>query len=481
MITEKKITSLCFTLKSIGITRPFIQLTMVNTWLNFRRICSYPLVWLISLEASLETKLKEGFFGLKHCRFSKKAKWLIVAVIVAVLLISTFAFLPKPNFNSNNRPPGLIQSAQAINSTVWMEVAANAWAYFQPGTGVDAITGLPYAGGTNFKGFTDWDLGCYIQATIDAQKLGLMGNNSAWSFSERINKVLTFLENRPLNITTSYPFQFYDASTGKEDTSMSREPTADVVDTGRLFVALNNLRNFNSNLTTRIDNIVLYGFYNNRSNYAALLPGIKNDILTSTSIYSYYFDSGFASFWPSLLPNTSIILDNMFSAGNVTTYGNVSLPEASISCDPLLCSVFELNSNSSKLMSLMNQVYLAHEAYYNATGQYVAFDEGNGLNRYIWEWVVLPNGDTWKITGVGSSAYLNVNPVIYTKAAFSFLALYNTAFARSMVVYLEQCLPTPTKGYSDGANNGGTAVSQVGSDTNGLILDADLYAIQNSR
>ena len=40
-----------------------------------------------------------------------------------------------------------------------MKVAANAWAYFQPGVGVDANTGLPYAGGTNFTGFTDWDLG----------------------------------------------------------------------------------------------------------------------------------------------------------------------------------------------------------------------------------------------------------------------------------------------------------------------------------
>ena len=34
-------------------------------------------------------------------------------------------------------------------------------------------------------------------------------------------------------------------------------------------------------------------------------------------------------------------------------YGNVSLPEGSISCDPLLCSVFELNNNNSQLMALV--------------------------------------------------------------------------------------------------------------------------------
>ena len=47
--------------------------------------------------------------------------------------------------------------------------------------------------------------------------------------------------------------------------------TVDVVDTGRLFVALNNLRNFNSTLAQRINNIVLYGQNYNRSNYAAMV------------------------------------------------------------------------------------------------------------------------------------------------------------------------------------------------------------------
>ena len=47
---------------------------------------------------------------------------------------------------------------------------------------------------------------------------------------------------------TGYPYQFYDATTGKNDTSMSANETVDLADTGRLFVALNNLINFNSSL-----------------------------------------------------------------------------------------------------------------------------------------------------------------------------------------------------------------------------------------
>ncbi len=109
------------------------------------------------------------------------------------------------------------------------------------------------------------------------------------------------------------------------------------------------------------------------SNYAALVPSIKAEGLTSTSIYDYYVFSGFASFWPNILGSTpSTIMNNIFSAGNVTVNG-VSVPAAAITGDPLLCSVFELNNNDSRLMALANQVYLAHQAYYNTTGQYQSF------------------------------------------------------------------------------------------------------------
>ncbi len=94
-----------------------------------------------------------------------------------------------------------------------------------------------------------------------------------------------------------------------------------------------------------------------------------------------------------LLPNS--ILNNILNAGNVTP-PDVSLPNATISCEPLLCSVFEL-SNNSQLMTLAKQVYLAHEAKYNATGKYVAFSEGSIMKEFVYEWVVFPNGDTWKI------------------------------------------------------------------------------------
>jgi hypothetical protein len=129
---------------------------------------------------------------------------------------------------------------------------------------------------------------------------------------------------------------------------------------------------------------------------------------------------------------------------------------------------------------LAKQVYLASEAYYNATGHYAAFSEGNSPSGFIYEYVVLPNGDTWTILNSAQNKHLGMSPVFYNKIAFSFLALYNTAFARNMVDDLEKSLPTPTKGYSDGADNNGTLVQNIGSNTNGLILDAALYGVQNN-
>jgi hypothetical protein len=491
---------------------------MTQRLVNYKKVRSLLGVRLVSLQASLEAERKKGFFKQNRWRFSKKAKCLIVFAIIGVMLVSFFAFLPKGSQSTPNTPQssptaspaatnnqtgsntlsqffsnlagsaaqafsqpkalGTIESAQTINSTVWRAVAANAWQYFQPGVGVGSTTGLPYAQGTSFSVFTDWDLGVYIQAVIDAQKIGLIGTDGSWNSSARLEKVVSFLETRELNATTGYPYWFYDAKTGLDDHAHSDVATGsvDIVDTGRLFVALNNLKAYNSSLAQRIDNIVLYGQSNNRTNYAALVPIIGNDSLTSTSIYAYYCWSGFASFWPNQLGNVpDTILNNMYNAGNITTNG-VQLPKAAISGDPLLCSAFELNS--TRLMALARQVYLAHEAFYNATGEYMAFSEGNSVsNGYIYEWVVTPNGDTWNITAAMTGAYLNINPVIYNKVAFSFLALYNTTFARNMVVYLEQNLPDPTNGYSDGADNRGNQVSQVGSNANGLILDAALYAI----
>jgi hypothetical protein len=442
---------------------------------------------LANIASASEADAKKASSKQSYWRFGRKAEYVVAFAILAVLLISFFASLSMQNsklvqwLGVDVPPPqtkssGLIESGQPYNTSVWLAVAANAWAYFQPGVGVNPNTGLPYAAGTNFKAFTAWDLGCYIQAVIDAQKLGLVSTGGTWGSSARLEKVVNFLETRPLNATTGYPFWYYNAINGQDYPALSNEATSpvDVVDTGRLFVALNNLRNYNSSLAPSIDYIVY-----NQSNYAALLPDIESSA-ASNNVYAYYVDSGFASFWPQQVGNIpSEVMDNIVDTRNVTTY-SVSLPDTAITCEPLLCSIFELNNNSAQLNGLMKQVYLAHEAYYDATGHYAAFSEGNSFtSQYIYEWVIAPDGGTWKITNAQQNTYYNINPIIYTKVAFSFLALYNSTFAQNLVAYLLKMLPNPSNGYCDGADSSGQCVPRAGSNTNSLILEAALYAIQN--
>jgi hypothetical protein len=367
-----------------------------------------------------------------------------------------------------------------MNRTVWTEVAKNAWAFFQPGVGVDPTTGLPYAGGTDFKAFTDWDLGAYIQAVIDAQEIGIINATGPWGGDDRLNMVLTFLETRPLNKTTNWPFWFYDATNGEGylTTTDYASTGCNIADTATLLVALHNIIVFNSSLTQRVDSIVLTG----RSNYASLLPIIESDNSTN-NMYCYYYASGFASFWPTQMGNVpNQILTNIANTPNITTYG-VSLPDAAMSCEPLLMSIFQVNNNDSRLMNLMQLVYQAHEAYYNATGIYAAFSEGTSIsNGYVYEWVVSPIGSTWQVSNATGYYFdSTLNPIIFNKAAFGFLALYNDTFSRNLVIYLEKALPTPTNGYYDGIDTTGALdAGNPGSDTNSLILDSALYYVQNN-
>ena len=433
-----------------------------------------------------EAEGKGATAGQGHWRFGRKAKYTFAVAVAVVLLVSFFACLVEQDprlgrwlgvdyVKTQQASPGLVVPGEPVNSSVWLGVAANAWAYFQPGVGVDPHTGLPYASGKYFEAFTAWDLGVYIQAVIDAQKLGLLSVDGAWGSSARLEKIVEFLENRPLNSTIGYPYWYYDATNGQDYHALSDKAAGvvDGADTGRLFVALNSLRNYNSSLTARIDYLVY-----NQSDYAALVPGVESGAKTANDVYAYYIDSGYAAFWSQQIGDApDKIMANIANTANVTTYG-VALPNSQLTCEPILCSVFELDSSNAQLDSLMKQVYLAHEAYYDATGKYVAFSEGNSLtSQFLYEWVVAKDAGTWKVTGTVPGVYLNVDPIIYSKVAFSFLALYNSTFAQNLVVYLEKMLPNPSNGYSDGANSSGKSVPGAGCNTNGLILDAALYAV----
>ena len=74
---------------------------------------------------------------------------------------------------------------------------------------------------------------------------------------------------------------------------------------------------------------------------------------------------------------------------------------------------------------------------------------------------------------------MNSSQLIYAKVAISFLAIYNSSFAKDLSVYVEDNIPVPVDGYCEGVDEAGAIFDGVGLNTNGLILDAASYAVFN--
>ena len=208
----------------------------------------------------------------------------------------------------------------------------------------------------------------YIQAIIDAQLLGILEKNGDWGSDARIGKLLSFLENREL--LSGLPYSAYHSDTG-ERIGLRAYKQTNACDTGKLLVALGNLKTYNPDLANRIAQIVY-----EKMDYEPFLRAVER-LENSTNIYDYYVACGFAGFWPERCnPVAESILNSLSSAPTVETYG-IRLPVAKLTTEVLLHSIFDLKPNTI-LASLSSQTYFAlREARYNAIGKYSAWSEGN--------------------------------------------------------------------------------------------------------
>jgi hypothetical protein len=394
---------------------------------------------------------------------------------VAATSIIVFCLIAQTSQNQRLIPIQQVHAADEPTTTYWLNLAQNAWEYFQPGKGVDSATGLHQAG-LWFPDFTDWDLGVYVQAIIDAKKLGLISDDGSWGANARFNKILEFLETRQ-RTPDGQPYVWYSSENGQNVFGTS---TQAVEDAGKLLLSLNNLKLLKPDLAPRIDNIVY-----NLHNYEPL-AGYLDTQRSSTSIYRYYAAMGFAGFWPDRFsPVANAILDNIIMAPTVSTYG-VELPQSQLTCEPLLLSFFELPLDT-RLQKLAKSVYFAHEARSLATGKYIAFSEGNtelSYSPYVYEYVILPDGQTWVRQDVSGRA-TQIPEIIYLKVAVSFLAIYNTTFARNMVdslmARLAPALSYQLAGYGEGVDENGRACYTPYDKTNALIIGAARYAIESTQ
>jgi hypothetical protein len=408
-----------------------------------------------------------------------------LAPLAAALLLSSLAFGElAPAFGS-----GQI-SAQAYTTADWSSWAATAWAYYTPGVGVIASTGLHKAN-LGWSCFTDWDLGTYIYSIILARKLNLISDSSvldSWQFGDRINKVLTFLEKRPLGSSSglAIPYWAYKSDAMNPFQACSTAFT-DPADSGRLLTALYALEIFTGPTST----------YSLRVNAIyALTKDSYNSMATKlgSDYYGYMAAEGFAApFGANGGTDESAVfsvIDNYPATGSfVPVYGQ-SLPTMRTLSEPFIHAILEpslVHELSPRFLDFADRTYRAQYGRFSGTGKLTAWSEGGSAYGFIYEWIVYtpnPNSpdqpQTWVIqASTGSILDQSTHPPLaYAKVAFAYLAIYGENAYTLALVNAAKSLANPSQGFSDANLEDGTIPNYGYSDkTNELVLAAASYAL----
>jgi len=371
----------------------------------------------------------------------------LVALVAAILLLTPL-LVPVYVLNANTA------------YEQWVNWASTAWSYFEPGVGVNTNTGLHYAT-LGWHRFTDWDLGVYIEAIIDAEILGILGREGAWGANYRLDKILTFLENRQLS-SDGLPYVRYDADSGQVP-SDAGGITAHPSDCGKLLLALDDLRRFRPDLATRINSLVARH---------AFQKSAESDYFALNDIYPFYVAQGFSAFGYST-PKLRA-LDSLGDGNFVEVYGE-SLPKTWITSETLVLAILESRS-SALYRAYADRVFSAHQKRYQATGKLTAFSEGPYFapENYVYEWVVTAGGETWVVY---ASAKVDSSPVTYLKIAFAFDAIYNNEYTNLLVNELSglSVNELTLRGFYEGRNENGQTLNVLSDKTNGMILAAARY------
>jgi len=158
--------------------------------------------------------------GLLRLGRRSAKRWLVAATAVAVTALplqQAHAAVPHP---TNTAGPVLSPGAlTATQRAKLMRVAADSWAFYRMGVGVDAKTNLPldnvtFAGGsakpTSYGRYTSAaNVGVYLWAVVAAHDLGLINRSEALS---RLRATLTELQH--VRRSNGFLYQWYDTGTG---------------------------------------------------------------------------------------------------------------------------------------------------------------------------------------------------------------------------------------------------------------------------
>ena len=265
----------------------------------------------------------------------RKMKLTVLAASLLILSSVTTMLYYSLNSSTTTYASSLNQQFSGPQSvytpTDWLNWAKTAWNYFQPGVGVNSVTGLERST-LSFPCATDWSVGGYIYSVILARKMNLIGDNGPWQFNDRISKVLNFLSTRTLSSDGYTPFWAYNwdgavcLTTGQLTTG---------TDSGRYLSALNVLRTFSPSYASQINSI----FQRSKTAYDKFAA--TNFGGTSYLYYAYLVAQGYAAFGydeSTIFNGLNSYSGPFFSSSK--TYGQ-SLPEINTDPEPLNLEILE--------------------------------------------------------------------------------------------------------------------------------------------
>jgi len=365
----------------------------------------------------------------------------------------------------------------STDSFGWRRYAEIAWRYYSPGVGVNPTTGIHRAK-LDWDAITDWNTASYIIATIEAHRLGLIESNGTWGFKDRIGKILRYLLTRELTVNLgvgNWPYWAY-----YWDGRPYYNPVylyTDVSDSGRLLYALDILRNHDPGFTEQVQQV----YQRCKTAYDAMSTIIDRH----ANYYGVLEAVGFSAFGYDKSKITNVFENWQGQFKNVE---GQMLPQTGTVTEPTLHGVLELGLGG-KFFEYTRRIYEAQKARWERTGQLSGWSEGcHPVHEFVYECILMENGEKW-IIAKHDGTRVNIDPLMYTKVAFAYLAIFGENPYTTSLFNAASKLSHIRYGFGEATfENGESAISLWGSNlegfyadsTNQIILAAARYALKGS-
>jgi len=368
-------------------------------------------------------------------------------------------------------------AASAQTNSSWLNWASIAWRYFQPGVGINPTTGLNRAN-LDWDYATDWDIASSIISVIMARRIGLIGDTTptGWGYRDRINRILSGLEDRPLGTVNGVPWPYWAYNWNGSGCGTYCDNYTGAADSARLLIALNMLRNFDQSYATRVEAI----YERAKGAYDVMAHEF------GVGYYQYYMAMAYEE-WGYNETASLQGFEELKNSSTINVYG-IHIPAISTIAEPTVLVLLELNRSlvSPTFADLAQRIYETQEARYSNTGLLTAWSEGEYFKPpyYVYETIYdpdVPYPGTWVIP-IGNQVLVPpLRPIMYTKIAFSYLAIYGSNAYTNALADTALSLAGPS-GFGEGTFEDGSRApwsqgSLYSDKTNGLVLAASAYAL----